>query len=124
MSDHFDKMSREELMVEVRRLAVPRPRVEILPCPCCGGLAELHNRLGPSAWVVTCQACFLNSLPREFPDVAVGMWNRRTLATCPDTARLDWLLLHDLVRLFDARDSIDEGMKMQVVQQRQHSEET
>jgi hypothetical protein len=55
--------------------------IRLLPCPCCGGDAELEqcDRVADD-WLVRCMDCDLNSIPAKKAETA-AQWNRRIAQT-------------------------------------------
>ena len=51
---------------------------ELLPCPFCGGEAEVWITNDSAGVFVICESCFIRTPPNEFKEVVVKKWNTRT----------------------------------------------
>jgi ribosomal protein L37AE/L43A len=68
----------------------PHPRLNLLPCPFCGGPAELLHKHG--AWQPRCTSCFVAIHGMEYSrEFAAKRWNRRatTQATTANGGAVD-----------------------------------
>lgn len=50
---------------------------ELLPCPFCGGEAELLNNADYRWWEVICYSCYVRTIGYVDKNTAIGSWNRR-----------------------------------------------
>ena len=54
--------------------------IKLLPCPFCGGEAELYeqkHKQYPSTYYVTCKSCHCKTIKSRVKGVAISGWNTR-----------------------------------------------
>jgi Lar family restriction alleviation protein len=54
-----------------------KPAIALLPCPFCGGEAELGNLVDEDDYFVQCKDCEVQQIANYKPRVAVRRWNQR-----------------------------------------------
>lgn len=58
-------------------------KVDLLPCPFCGGEAELDNLIDANDYFVHCIDCEVQQIANYKPHVAARRWNERKTADKP-----------------------------------------
>jgi hypothetical protein len=54
---------------------------DLLPCPFCGGGAELCEAIHPDTWLVRCTVCQCKTVNYYTKAQASDIWNARTAST-------------------------------------------
>jgi hypothetical protein len=69
--------SRDPVDFLAEACAPPRPAEGALPCPFCGGVAELLHWIEIGKFQVRCHRCRASTWPLAFATDALAFWNRR-----------------------------------------------